>query len=562
MKKYEVMTAALAEAGGKGKHGMRKQELSLGMPHWIEVHTEKEHISEHFQPDKAYGARRRIRVCLEGEPDTTVRVSAPGEELRFVRLRWQTNQANESRILGDAWERSYCDLAWRGVSARRPLPWYFLISKYEDVYGCGVRVQPNAFCFFEADPKGITLYMDLRCGGDGVSLGNRTLDVCTIIYREYGESGSYEAGRDFCRELCPAPLLPDRPVFGGNNWYYAYGESSREELLRDTDYLMELSARTVLPPYMVIDDGWQIRHGADYNGGPWRAGGAAYGDMEGLAADIAERGAIPGIWFRPLHNRDAAVPKSGRLDTGHLDPSVPGTLDYIREDIRTLCGWGYRLLKHDFSTYDLFGKWGFEMHPLVTDSGWHFHDQSLTGAEIVKRLYAAVREESAPFGALVLGCNAVGHLGAGLMHIMRTGDDTSGLSWERTRSVGVNTLAFRLIQNETFYMVDADCVGITEQVPWRFNRQFADVIARSGTALFLSAKPGVLSPEEKKELSEIIAMAAEGKRRAYPFDWILNDCPELWQDGNNRRIHYDWYEETGTNFDSGKRFDTPFMAGV
>ena len=174
-------------------------------------------------------------------------------------------------------------------------------------------------------------------------------------------------------------------------------------------------------------------HASGYNGGPWRAGGDGYGDMGELATAIREKGAEPGIWFRPLLNRDPAIPASARLPGGCPDPSVPEVLDYLREDVRRLCAFGYRLIKHDFSTYDLFGRWGFEMHPLVTGGGWHFHDRGRTGAEIVKQLYAALREASAPSGAYILGCNTIGHLGAGLMHIMRTGDDTSGLGWERTR---------------------------------------------------------------------------------------------------------------------------------
>ena len=37
----------------------------------------------------------------------------------------------------------------------------------------------------------------------------------------------------------------------------------------------------------------------------------------------------------------------------------------------------------------------------------------------------------------------------------RTGDDTSGRIWERTRRMGVNTLAFRLPQHNAFYHIDA-----------------------------------------------------------------------------------------------------------
>ena len=37
--------------------------------------------------------------------------------------------------------------------------------------------------------------------------------------------------------------------------------------------------------------------------------------------------------------------------------------------------WGYSFIKHDFSTYELFGRWGSEMHAQVTGPGWHFSRQ-------------------------------------------------------------------------------------------------------------------------------------------------------------------------------------------
>ena len=50
------------------------------------------------------------------------------------------------------------------------------------------------------------------------------------------------------------------------------------------------------------------------------------------------------------------------------------------------------------------------------------------------------------------------------MQINWTGDDTSGLQWERTRQIGINTLAFRLPQNGSFYATGADCAGISDTI--------------------------------------------------------------------------------------------------
>ncbi len=122
------------------------------------------------------------------------------------------------------------------------------------------------------------------------------------------------------------------------------------------------------------------------------------------------------------------------------------------------------LSKHDFSTFDLLGRWGFEMNSRLTEEGWHFHDQSLTTAEIIRKLYIAIREAAGD--AILIGCNTIGHLAAGLVEVQRIGDDTSGREWSRTRKMGVNTLAFRLPQHETFFLADADCVPVTNEIPW------------------------------------------------------------------------------------------------
>ena len=138
------------------------------------------------------------------------------------------------------------------------------------------------------------------------------------------------------------------------------------------------------------------------------------------------------------------------------------------------------------------------MNPFPTEDGWHFYDTSKTSAEIVTGLYQAIYETAKKHHTLIMGCNTIGHLGAGLMQLQRTGDDTSGITWERTKKMGVNTLAFCLPQHGTFFDIDADCVGIMGPIPWSLNRQWADVVAESGTSLFVSAKPGVLSRRKRR----------------------------------------------------------------
>ena len=59
---------------------------------------------------------------------TSVTLSAPMMAVKTIILRWRGSLARGARILGDAWERGYGDLEWRGIVAERVLPWYALVS--------------------------------------------------------------------------------------------------------------------------------------------------------------------------------------------------------------------------------------------------------------------------------------------------------------------------------------------------------------------------------------------------------------------------------------------------
>jgi len=120
------------------------------------------------------------------------------------------------------------------------------------------------------------------------------------------------------------------------------------------------------------------------------------------------------------------------------------------------------------------------------------------------------------------------HLSAGYFEIQRTGDDTSGREWERTKKMGVNTLALRMMQRDAFYMVDADCICITNEVPWEKNRQWLDVLAKSGTPLFVPIAEDAYTEEVKKALTEAFEKAAAEHSPSIPEDIIENHTPKRW----------------------------------
>lgn len=488
------------------------------------------------------GVTLQFSIC-ENHLDVTA--ASPKVPVKYLRLRWNFNLPEGARYYADEWERAYGTLQWKGMAPDRYFPWYLLANLGNETAGYGVKVRAGSMCFWQIDDNGVTLWMDVRNGGNGVHLGNRTLNCATVVCANYVDCSAFEAAQKFCTVMCTDPILPKEPVYGSNNWYYAYGVSSHDEIIKDTEYVCSLTKDIDNRPFMVIDDGWQIDHEVGvYNGGPWHTGNHKFPDMKLLAEEIKKRGAKPGIWVRFLLNKDASLPKEWRFekDPDCLDPSVPEVIEYIQSDIRRIVDWGYQLMKHDFSTYDIFGNWGPKMAPFNTEEGWNFHDKTRTSAEIIVDMYTAIREAAGDM--LILGCNCVGHLGAGLMHAQRVGDDTSGVKWERTRKMGINTLAFRLPQHNTFFAIDADCVGIMGTIPWELNKQWAHVLGYSSTPLFVSAKPGVLTEEEMAELHDIFVVASKQADVTYPLDWMETTCPKRWSI-NGEEVTYDWYEKSG-----------------
>lgn len=533
---------------------MLKNILKVNRPDFIELTTETKTVTAKWENDDYNLDDINVKLNQDNE-HLAIFLTAQTSKVKWIKLRWNNLSWDKNvRFLGDAWERGYGDMEWKGMNPNRFMPWYFCAKSEAKSVCYGVKVRPSAMCFWQVDSLGMTLFLDVRCGGSGVNLKGRVIKLADVIACEMRDCTSFEAMQEFCGQMCEDPILPKYPVYGSNNWYYAYGKSSESEILADCDYILNLTKDIENKPYMVIDDCWQEHHRLnEYNGGPWTKGNEKFPDMKALAEKLVQKGVRPGIWVRLLLNEDENIKNEWRLSHNNcIDPTNPEALNYIKEDIKRICNWGYTLIKHDFSTFDLFGKWGFQMSPLVTDDGWHFYDDSLTSAEVVKLLYKAILDASVEASngeTLILGCNTIGHLGAGYMHINRTGDDTSGVDWERTRFMGVNTLAFRLPQHGKFYEIDADCVGIDGGISWSMNKQWADVLAQSGTPLFISVRPNILDETEKQELHEILKVASKQEHHVIPVDWEETTCPEHWQDKDHDiDCKYQWFEEAGLKF--------------
>ena len=500
------------------------------------------------EPDSLEERREKIEFKKNGDALSVILYPTSRPYLR-VKLRWDGDLSSGLFCLGDCWgasginpKRDFEGL-WTGIEPRRRMPWYFHLFDGAALHSFGVKTGSSVFAWFECDASGITLWLDARCGGQAVELTEPLL-ACDIVCREGQENElPYRAAESFCRVMCEKPNLPKEPVFGINNWYWAYGNITHEGVMEECDYLTEMTADAACRPHMVIDAGWQQnffsnRHGI-YIGGPWEHGNSGFPDIAGTAEAIHAHGARAGIWIRPLITCKT-VPADAigirKPDGGvGLDPSHPFTREQIAADIARLRSWGYDLIKHDFTAYDTVRS------VFTSDASLPaFYDKHHPTAYIMRELYRLIEDSAG--GATILGCSTFGHLAAGIHSIQRVGGDTSGRNFEVTRSCGVGTFV-RLPQNGTFFLHDPDCAAITAKVSHSLNLDFLEAAAITGATTIASVTPKTLTSEEMARIRKIFKVASEGGFGAIPADWLGHQEPSVFETADGRRFSFDWYSD-------------------
>ncbi len=485
-------------------------------------------------------------------PGTAIEISAPKAALSSVTLRWKMATQNPvPKVLNDQWERTYGDVSWHKSVETERLPWYFMEYNGQTTNGFGVKTGAAAFCYWQIGPTHLSLTLDTRSGGNGVRLGNRTLHAADIVTMK-GKSGDspFRSLRRFCQKMCDRPRMPTQPVYGINDWYFAYGNNSEALILEHTRLLVDAAGGLKNRPFSVIDAGWfessPLLPGDCCWGDNMDTPNAKFGDMGRVAEKIRDVGMRPGIWTRPLcasvkDAKNRLLPAiKGREDAKQpiLDPTIPENLERVKSYFQRYNEWGYEMVKFDFTTFDIFGRWGFQMADGLTESNWTMHDDHKTNAESIGHLYQSIREAAGD--TYLIGCNTISHLSAGLFELNRIGDDTSGKEWARTRKMGVNTLAFRAAQHGTFYATDADCVGLTPQVPWEKNKKWMQLVAESGTPLFISAQPEAVGAEQMTFIKNCFQLASQDLPVGEPLDWLETPLPQKWKlNGQVRTFNWD-----------------------
>ena len=468
------------------------------------------------------------------------------DQVQEIKLYFDVYFKSNTLFKGDAFERTYATNRFVDIKSAKYLPWYF-IALIENQYLCyGVKTNPKALCYFGVN-EDYQLYLvcNVRNGSHGVKLNGRTLNITSVVTSTYKKNEIlFDVECDFCKKMLNKnPLLTKEVIYGFNNWYYAYGESSQQEIINDIDLLASLTKDNKARPYMVIDDCWQKYPCS----GPWDQLNKNFTSLKELV-DYANKKYIKmGIWMRPLtYHASINFPdhwilhKNLNDDNEHviLDFSIPEVMDYILQQISGVLDNGFTLLKYDFVTRDILGVYGGFSSDLVKDFDWSFSDTSKTNIELIEYLYKSIKEVAKD--TLLIGCNALSHVIVGYAEMQRIGDDTSGLEWERTRDYGVNTLTNRLSQNNIFYQIDADCVGIIDdKISWSKNKQWMDLLSYTDSPLFISIKPSSLTSQIKKDIIKAFKINADRNNTIYPIFEGDNRLASCWMiNGENKEFYW------------------------
>lgn len=481
----------------------------------------------------------------------TTFIQAPGVSLSEVTLLWETSKSKIT-VLNDQWERTYGDASWHPLTEGERFPWYFMEHSEVGTSGLGVKTSAATFCAWGIDNGKLTLTLDTRSGGNGVKLGDRKLKAAELVsITSKADETPFQTARRFMKLMCDKPRMPRQPVYGINDWYFSYGNNSSKLILEHTKLIASAADGLKNRPFSVIDDGW-FKTSPCGPDGKWTWGddmitpNSNFPDMKQLADDIRKEGMRPGLWIRPLSIKVGTkeslllpIIKGRSKDMPVLDPSIPENLETIRSYFKIYQQWGYEMIKFDYTSWDIFGKWGMQMtrDKAMTQADWSMNDTSKTNAEIVSGMYQAIREAAGDI--YIIGCNTFSHLSAGLFELNRIGDDTSGNEWERTRKMGVNTLAFRGIHHDAFYAADGDCVGLTTKVPWEKTEKWLQLLAKSGTPLFISAQPEATGDVQLKSIKECFKLASQELPLGEPLDWMENPVPTKWK-LNGKVEAFDW----------------------
>jgi hypothetical protein len=459
------------------------------------------------------------------------------------------NSSRDVRFLTDEWERCYGEA---GISsfARCELiesPWdlHLFDQNRGRSLSIGYLQVPNERFVISvkrqrsSDRADLVVRAETHSGSRGVVLGpGRTLrlsEICFLV-----DTGSpHHALEIYAVTVAKrnGVTAPPRPPVGWVDWYFRYGETTDQDIMKNLEFLRR-ELRDFGLEYVQIDSGWQLGletvpppHNV-VAGGPWVENSKFPRGMRWYADQIKARGFKPGLWIRPFQMVEGAEERKRRPEwfnaKGQMDVSNPEVRQHVRRTVeKVVDDWGYEYLKYDFPSYDVFGDFGPNLeeestaHPSPVD-------QEKTTAESYREALGEI-QAAAEGKAWTLACNSMMPLTLGAASSFRIGDDVG--DWERTMKYGVRSVSARYYTNGILWSNDPDVFLVREPFSIEQAQMWASLIALSGGAVFISENLPEL-PAERLDLIKKILPPYVNRDSPYgygrPVDLLDAVPPSLW----------------------------------
>ncbi|MEO7769343.1 MAG: hypothetical protein ABIS01_18060, partial [Ferruginibacter sp.] len=205
--------------------GSSANAFLMGLPDEVWIGSGKNRFSL-SSIDKLKWTNRGITVVIKQDGiQQAIYVQSSTQQLNNVQLKWKLAASSNTKCLGDDWERTYGDTSWESIGVTKKMPWYFLQYDGKNTHCFGVKTGAASICYWQITNREVQLTMDTRSGGVGVQLGGRKLHAASIITAKSNAGETpFKTGQRFCKMMCDAPRLAKQPVYGINDWYFAYGK--------------------------------------------------------------------------------------------------------------------------------------------------------------------------------------------------------------------------------------------------------------------------------------------------------------------------------------------------
>lgn len=334
-----------------------------------------------------------------------------------------------------------------------------------------------------------------------------------------------------------ATFLPTRKKIkipsGWCSWYAGYVQNfNQQELEKNLNIAKDLNGCEIFQ----IDGGWwtadkgtRTLEEPEVDKNKFPAGMAAMADK------ISQAGLTPGLHCRPFigwgNQEDTPSWAKGKS----IDISHPEALKYLYNLGQWISQkWGFKYIKFDWVTYDMFGRWGNNFSsPLVWDQ--KPYDDTLTNIQIFTNALKAFRE-GAGEDCFLLGCNCLNAPAYGIIDANRMGDDVSSdvVSWDRAYQMAVKSVVPGYFLNGQVWANDPDCILLQDDLEESKAKLWASYACLSGQMMIVSSKLFELDNVRYEILKRTLPTV---KIKTRPLDIAFaNPAKILWGKVGEKRI--------------------------